>query len=210
MGFEWFVYDMLVMPDGWGSELVCCNYPKAWVEHYVRERYTRDDIAMNQAMASVLPVGWSASKNYRHLTDRQRMVLDECADAGLKSGAVVPLHGPGPVKSVLAVSGSLSGDDFNRLFRSRRHELLLIGTHAHQRILKLGVGRRTPSLVLSPRETEVLTLTALGDSAAQIAGRLKISESTTNEYLGYSKKKLGAKNKVHAASIALSQGLIRL
>ncbi|MDZ5648705.1 LuxR family transcriptional regulator [Nitrospirillum sp. BR 11828] len=210
MGFEWFVYDVLVNPNGWTGQLVCGNYPQAWVDHYIQQRYTRDDIAMIRAMSSVVPIAWGGPATHLHLTERQRIVLEEGAEAGLRSGAIVPVHGPGPGKSVLAVSSSLTGEGFNRLFVHHRHELQVIATYAQEQIIKLDVGKPRASLSLSPREAEILTWTALGEAALQIAGRLNISSHTVHQHIDSARKKLGARNKVQAASIAIAHGLIRI
>lgn len=210
LGFEWFAYDILVMPDGWGNRLVCSNYPKDWLAHYVEQRYTRDDIVVGQAMASVAPTIWRRSVRHPHLTERQRLLLDEAADIGLKAGAIVPIHGPGLAKAVLAVSSPVSDQEFDRLFANCRHELQIIATCAHETALKLGVTRPAPSLALSPREVEVLTWTALGYSAQDISDRLKISHHTINQHIESAKNKLGTRNKTHAASVAISLGIIRL
>jgi DNA-binding CsgD family transcriptional regulator len=210
LGFEWFAYDILVMPDGSGGFLVGTNYPKAWIDHYIGQRYTRADVVVSHAMRSVLPAQWGDMSRHPHLTEPQKAIIDEAAEVGLTAGAVIPIHGPGQAKSLLVVSSNLSSENFARLFQSARHELQIIAAHAHERLIDLGVARPGATLALSPREMEVLTWTALGESAQAISDRLKISHHTVNQYLENAKTKLGARNKTHAVSIAISQGIVRL
>ena len=61
---------------------------------------------------------------------------------------------------------------------------------------------------LSPREREVLTLVAQGDSAVAISEVLAISKRTVDEHVRSAIRKLGAKNRTHAVALALRAGLI--
>jgi DNA-binding NarL/FixJ family response regulator len=63
---------------------------------------------------------------------------------------------------------------------------------------------------LSPREREVLILTAQGLPGKDSAARLDISERTVEAHLGAIYNKLGAKNKTEAILMALKSGVIRL
>jgi len=53
-----------------------------------------------------------------------------------------------------------------------------------------------------------LTLAANGYRAREIAARLKIGEKEIETLLFCAERKLGAKNRLHAIAIAVSQGLI--
>ena len=65
-----------------------------------------------------------------------------------------------------------------------------------------------PKDKLTPREQEVLTLTAQGKRRSEIAEALSISEETVKVYVERVCRKLNASNKTHAATIALLLGLI--
>ena len=62
---------------------------------------------------------------------------------------------------------------------------------------------------LSPREREVLQLTADGWTGREIAAELFLSIHTVNHYRESARLKLGARNGVHTVVIALRLGLIR-
>ena len=64
----------------------------------------------------------------------------------------------------------------------------------------------TPSL--SPRETDALTMLALGYSRAQAADSLSISEHTLRVYIESARFKLTAMNTTHAVAKALTRGLL--
>lgn len=61
-------------------------------------------------------------------------------------------------------------------------------------------------LELSPRERRVLELVTAGHDNAEIAGRLFLSESTVKHNLSRLLVKLGVKNRVQAATFAVSHG----
>ena len=68
--------------------------------------------------------------------------------------------------------------------------------------------QKTPKL--SPREREVLVLTAQGISGKDASDALNISERTVEAHLRAVYSKLGARNKTEAVLIALKSGLILL
>jgi len=61
---------------------------------------------------------------------------------------------------------------------------------------------------LSEREIEVLKLVALGNSNREIAERLSITEHTTKAHMKRIVAKLGANDRTHAVTVALSRGAL--
>ena len=59
---------------------------------------------------------------------------------------------------------------------------------------------------LTDRERQVLRYAGEGDSGAEIAGRLSLSEGTVRNYLSEAISKLGANNRTEAARIARQKG----
>jgi two-component system response regulator DesR len=59
---------------------------------------------------------------------------------------------------------------------------------------------------LTDRERQVLRYAGEGDSSAEIAGRLSLSEGTVRNYLSEAISKLGANNRTEAARIARQKG----
>jgi DNA-binding CsgD family transcriptional regulator len=66
------------------------------------------------------------------------------------------------------------------------------------------VFQRAGDLKLSKREAEVIGLTATGLRELEIAEQLGISEHTVRNHIENSKRKLNARNKSHAVSIAIT------
>lgn len=61
---------------------------------------------------------------------------------------------------------------------------------------------------LSPRELMAIRHLAAGDTAANIAAHMGLSETTVRTYISRAQKKLKAKSQVHAAVLAVRQRLI--
>ncbi|MCU0855274.1 MAG: helix-turn-helix transcriptional regulator, partial [Rhodobacteraceae bacterium] len=55
---------------------------------------------------------------------------------------------------------------------------------------------------------EALSLLSLGQSRAEVADTLQISENTLRAYIDSARHKLGAMNVTHAVALALARGVI--
>lgn len=64
--------------------------------------------------------------------------------------------------------------------------------------------------VLTPREKEVAHALALGDTNAEIARRLKISQKTVDTHRTHVMKKLDVRNNVKLAHLAIGLGFVEL
>jgi two-component system, NarL family, response regulator len=63
---------------------------------------------------------------------------------------------------------------------------------------------------LSPRETQVLKLIAVGYSNREVAAELGVAEATAEKHMTSVLQKLGAKDRTHAVRLALERGIVDL
>jgi PAS domain S-box-containing protein len=63
---------------------------------------------------------------------------------------------------------------------------------------------------LTPRETEVVQQVALGETSAEIAAELGISEDTAKTHVRNAMNKLGARSRAHLVAKALTSGLVEM
>ncbi|MEV4410767.1 response regulator transcription factor [Catellatospora sp. NPDC049609] len=126
--------------------------------------------------------------------------LDEYVHAALRNGACgFLLKDSGPALLVEAVRAAASGDS-------------LISPSITVRLLEhltpLLPGRAADDQGLSPRELDVVKLTARGLTNAEIAAQLFISLGTVKTHLGSVQTKLGARNRVEIAAWAWERRLV--
>ena len=86
-------------------------------------------------------------------------------------------------------------------------QLIAYSAFAHMR-----TGRRAPAddspISLTPRELDVLRLSAEGLTSAQIAKRLGISARTANQHIDNVADKLGTRNRTHTVAEIVRRGLL--
>jgi PAS domain S-box-containing protein len=70
------------------------------------------------------------------------------------------------------------------------------------------IGDKTQAL--TPREREVMTMLALGDTGAEIAEKLFISPETVRIHVRNARRRLGARTRAQAIALALRDGEIEL
>lgn len=209
MGFSRFAYWLIWPPEGARKPFYLTNYPDKWSEHYIRENYASHDYVGRYASTSTVPFVWSDVSKRIALTKQQKIIFDEARSAGLGDGGTVPIHGPGSAKATLSVANDMREADFQELFRLRRHEIHLMATYVHEKIMSFGLYAPLDSDIrLTPRETELLTWIAKGKNYWEAAMILDIREDTVKEHLKNTRAKLSASNTTHAIAIALLHGLI--
>ena len=209
LGFERFTYWLLCPEHGPRRPIYISSYPQEWVNRYVEQNYASEDMVGRQAARVMRPFTWDSITRNPHLTNPQRLIFNESSEFGLHSGASVPIHGPGKAKGSFSVASDLKEEDFAKLFLMRRHEIHLIATYAHEKILTFGMELPAElNIKLSPRELEILTWTARGKTRWEISSILSVSEDTIKNHLDHCCQKLRVCNKTHAVAVALQHALI--
>jgi DNA-binding CsgD family transcriptional regulator len=137
------------------------------------------------------------------LTGEARWTFDFLAEFGLRDGFFVT-HGHWAV--------AYSAEQPLRLERAERFQLSMAASVAVEWLEHFVKARRrqltapdTPEL--SDREKHVLRLLAAGLTTDEIAGQLHISSASVRTYIHRMLEKLGARNSIHAVSIAWRSGL---
>ncbi|MDD9978362.1 MAG: LuxR C-terminal-related transcriptional regulator, partial [Boseongicola sp.] len=124
-------------------------------------------------------------------------------------GFSVPIRGPSGQFALFSVSDNSNAQQWRLFTEENIRDLILVSHYINQKALEIERGTdHVPSASLSPRETDALTLLAMGYSRAQAAESLSISEHTLRVYIESARFKLSAMNTTHAVARALSQGLL--
>lgn len=190
-----------------GQQYAVLTYSDDWVERYLDQDYARVDPVVQGCYSRFHPVDW---KLLNWSGKPQRQFLSEALDAGVgNQGFSVPIRGPSGQFALFTVSHGCSDDEWAKYTEEHRRDLILVAHFLNQKALELEKGTdHMPAPALSPRETDALTMLAMGFSRAQAADSLSISEHTLRVYIESARHKLGASNTTHAVARAMTRGLL--
>ncbi len=190
-----------------GEQYAVLTYRPEWVNHYIAQGYERIDPVVLGCYRRFNPVDW---KRLDWSSRVARAFLNEALDSGVgRQGFSVPIRGPQGQFALFTVNHTCNDAAWARHTEKFAREVILVAHYINQKALELeGENQPAPVRPMSPRETDVLTLLALGYSRAQAAESLSISEHTLRAYLESARSKLGAMNTTHAVARALTQGLL--
>ena len=190
-----------------GEQYAALTYSPDWVARYLDKDYARIDPVVQACYRRFHPIDWKrldwSSKGVRNF-------LGEAIDSGVgNQGFSVPIRGPSGQFALFTVSDNATDDAWMLYTEEHIRDLILVSHYINQKALELERGTDHSHIVsLSPRETDALTLLAMGYSRAQAAESLSISEHTLRVYIESARFKLAAMNTTHAVARALSQGLL--
>lgn len=182
---------------------VFCSYPREWVAHYSTQRYFLIDPVYRAVEAGASDFLWHDPDFYQGLAWRQRRILAEAREFGLRFGrthALAPTH-------YLTASSSLVSDsvDFDPAAYATAK---LSNVITHHRAALLCAAPRGPSPRLSHRESQCLQLCARGRTDPEIARELGISVATVRRHIESVRLRFGVSSRVQAAIRALLSGQI--
>ena len=206
LGVEHVVYHSV---NSTGDQYAVTTYQPVWVDHYLGNDYARIDPVVQACLRRFHPVDW---KRLDWSGKAVKAFMHEAVDAGVgNQGFSVPIRGPSGQFALFTVSSREKDDDWLRYTRDQIPTLILASHYINQKALEIERGSDQADIVsLSPRETDALTLLALGHSRAQAADRLSISEHTLRVYIESARFKLAAMNTTHAVARAMTQGLLNV
>ncbi len=192
-----------------GEQYAVLTYRPEWVSHYIASKYERIDPVVLGCYKRFHPVDW---KRLDWKPKAARAFLGEAIENGVgRQGFSVPIRGPQGQFALFTVNHNCDDESWERHTGEFVRDMILAAHYINQKALELeGAVADAPVRPMSPRETDVLTLLALGYSRAQAADSLSISEHTLRAYLESARNKLGALNTTHAVARALTQGLLVL
>jgi LuxR family quorum sensing-dependent transcriptional regulator len=155
------------------------------------------------ARHSFVPVRWTKETWVNDSDPRAREVMQVVASFGLHEGCVIPVRGPRGLEADVSLAGDKMtiGEDY-------RPFVHCLAYYGFVRLHRLLVVPRRLRLPLTPRDRDVLVLSARGKSTAEIATTMGIAERTVEEHVRHACRRLGARNRTHAVAIAIRDALI--
>jgi len=191
-----------------GDAYAVTTYHPTWVDHYLGNDYARIDPVVQACLRRFHPVDW---QRLNWSGKAVRGFMDEARIAGVgNQGYSVPIRGPSGQFALFTVSSQDADDTWSKYTHDYTRPLLLASHYINQKALEIESGSDKSDFVnLSPRETDALTLLALGYNRGQAADSLSISEHTLRVYIESARFKLAAANTTHAVALAMTHGLLR-
>lgn len=173
------------------------RWPKGWFELYRSAGFHRHDPIVKHTRAQFRSFFWSEAPIPGEGLPARIMAI-AAEDFGLRAGISVPVH---------SISGYQAGISFAGFEIERtaaaKAAVELVAIYAFTRFTQLRAARQGPAKVLTPRQREVLSWTAVGKTARDIAQILSISEDTVNKLVGCAIARLDAANRTHAVVEAI-------
>jgi DNA-binding CsgD family transcriptional regulator len=192
-----------------GKEYAATTYSPTWVDQYLGNDYARIDPVVQACVRRFHPIDW---KRLDWSGKSARNFLGEAIDSGVgNQGFSVPIRGPSGQFALFSVSSREKDDLWMHYTADYSRSLILASHYVNQKALEIELGSDQADVAsLSPRETDALTLLALGYNRAQASESLDISEHTLRVYIESARFKLAAMNTTHAVAKALNQGILRV
>lgn len=183
------------------------NYDGAWIKRYVERRYDQLDPVCDLGRTATAPFWWGGSRFLSDFEKRQRRVFWEAKDFGIVYGVSIPVRSmDGSLGLVSYTAGSSS--DIHDILAEAGPELHVAAHQIADRLIERDADAASQDCTLTPRERESLIWVVQGMTSEEIADRMLLSVSAVNYHLGKATRRLDARNRHHAALLALSRGII--
>jgi DNA-binding CsgD family transcriptional regulator len=210
LGYDSVVYSLLTDHPSIGKKAghgVMGNYPGDWMEYYMKKGYFYQDPIPKHAFSTNEAYTWEHVVETCTITTKQKRLMHEAQEANLYSGAAVAIYGPNFEVAGVGLASSLGGikpdADLLCFIRALSHQF----HYAYSQFDRLDRDRKG-SVLITPREREILSYSAEGKSIPVIASILSISINTVNFHLKNTYRKLNVSTRQTAVVKAIQLGLI--
>jgi LuxR family quorum-sensing transcriptional regulator LasR len=208
LDFDFFLYGMRPIRHS-DDYVVAGTYPPGWRDYYDAQGLARWDPTVSHCATRMIPLVWSP-----HLfrTQEMKKLYAEAGTFGLRTGVSIPLRGAGgEIGMISCASESAATTAWIKQLGNVLPDLQLLAAYMQESYSRLGTPapeQQAPRL--THRELECLQWVAVGKTAWETAKIMCCSERTINFHVANVNAKLGVVNRRHAATRALTLGLITL
>jgi DNA-binding CsgD family transcriptional regulator len=187
-----------------GEQVAAFTYPLEWARRYLEKDYVKIDPVLQGAFRRFHPIDWK-SLDWSSPAARE-FIRDALAHGIGNQGWSIPVWGPKGEFAHFSINHNADDAEWSAFTRANSKDWLVVSHLFHQQAMKIVDDEVGASTELSPREREALSLLSAGQSRAEVAASLSISENTLRAYIDSARHKLGAMNVTHAVAIALARG----
>jgi DNA-binding CsgD family transcriptional regulator len=164
-----------------------------------------------RSIATTLPFAWSADRFDIKLTNKQKWLLEQAGEFGIRHGVTIPIHDRQGKVATLTLAACDSRSAFDTRVEQYRHQLHLIAIYLHAQLRNV---RRIPISPLRPcltqRERSCLQWAARGKSASDTAEIISVSRRTVVFHTENAKRKLGVATMQQAVAKGLMYDIISI
>lgn len=176
-----------------------------WTQSYIAPSRVKDDPVTVMAQTRQHPFMFAEADEAPGLSTSQREIIAHRKQHKPEDGVCFPVHGvSGYETHVLCWR---HGPALSNALLANVHLAVI---YLVNRLAQITETATREGEALSMREREILTWTALGRTAPEIAATLGISRATVHTHIKNSIRKLSARNKIDAVTAAIRQGIIKL
>ncbi len=214
-GFDKFFYIPLSFENDDHIKLHCSNFPKPFIDAYLKNEHIFADPMIISSRAATLPVTWSSDQiNESLMTKQARDIKSLYQQYGLKRGLSITVRGARNRHAVLLAVCTKSEQEFQ--FQADSHHLTIMAAGYLYHNAMSDLLRNSPFyqhndyLTLTSKQQEILRLAALGKSKWEISVIIGMSEATVHYHLRDIGRRLETQGVTATVAKALSLGYISL
>jgi LuxR family quorum sensing-dependent transcriptional regulator len=177
-------------------------WPKGWLEQYRHSKfYVRDPISASLRVRTEA-FRWADVAIPPNDELAKSVMTIALSDYRLRHGLCVPIHGLNGYQAGI----SFAGFDVEDVTEARA-AIQLIGIYAFNRLANLKFTSKS-FRILTDREREVLSWTAVGKTAWDTGGILNIAPDTVNKHIASAMRKLNVCSRTQAVAESIRRGEI--
>lgn len=180
------------------------NYPEEWIAHFSAQRYHLVDPVYRAAEAGAGEFVWTDPEFLQPLSWRQRRILNEAREFGLRHGRTHGLASMLPRRASASLVTS-EPDMPEDAYSAGK----LVNVVVHHRAAQMCIASAPRFAELHRRERQCLELCASGLADAEIARGLSLSVATVRRHIERARVRLGASTRIQAVARAISSGQIK-
>lgn len=210
-GFDHFLYGVQINTSLTRPyQFILNGFPDGWRTRYLEQNYQEIDPVFHHCITKKLttPIRWNNQVEKEH---KEAAMWNESRDFGLLTGISFAVHGGHGDAAVLSLTTDSDSPAVRQQIMQVMGQAQLLACYLHEAVQRVVLSKGPLPLAkmeLTCREKECLLWAAEGKTGSEIADILKISERTVTFHLQNASQKMGASNRQHAISRAISTGLI--
>lgn len=187
------------------------GYSEDWMKYYLEKDYENVDPAIKFMLTQSGFFQWdNLEQDFRKLTKKERTLMHEADDAGLKTGAGISLFNGRSEICGMGFANSNGDIDWND--NNMQSVVYMIASHFHMAYLELLKDniQNNQTIKLAPREEEIIKWLAYGKNIPETAVIMGRSVNTIKTNIKNACKKLDCYGTRALIAKAIYLGLIRI